>query len=79
MVFHLIGTACIAATIVNGGNHDPSGKPIPPVCQELKSPKDYSAYADCVGVVNNQVLRQSEIPSLPDNRFTWFTLHCIQE
>ena len=79
MFFHLIGTACIVATMGGGIVRDEAGRPVRPVCQELKSPKDYHTYAQCVDVVNSPAFHQGETLSLPGDGYKWYTLHCIQE
>jgi hypothetical protein len=70
MIFHVIGTACISATLA-------AGLHIHPVCREYESPRSHASYAECATAVNDRTNRTAEIPVIPDG-YKWIVLHCVQ-
>jgi hypothetical protein len=71
MPFHIVGTACVATSIIGFGlNYHP-------ICTEYENPMDFPTYIDCHKAVDKST-PFPDIPGYTPDKLTWLSLHCIQ-
>jgi hypothetical protein len=75
MIFHIVGTACVAASLVapiNPEQHRPA------ICAGYEGPKDYATLMECTKDANKAT---TPIPKIDGKRvegMEWMSLNCIQ-